>query len=32
MKPMTLFELNSIVRLLVQHNMPDTYWVQGELS
>ena len=29
---MTLFELNSLVREILEEGLPDTYWVQGEVS
>lgn len=32
MRPMTLYELNSLVRETLEMSLPDTYWVQGELS
>ena len=32
MNTLTLYELNSIVQELIETEMPDTYWVQGELS
>lgn len=32
MNPMTLYELNCLVRDALDEALPDTYWVQGELS
>ena len=29
---MTLYELNTFVREIIEAGLPDTYWVQGELS
>ncbi|MBQ8050214.1 MAG: exodeoxyribonuclease VII large subunit [Bacteroidaceae bacterium] len=31
-QPLTLFQLNSLVRETLEAGLPDTYWVQGELS
>ncbi|MBQ9559265.1 MAG: exodeoxyribonuclease VII large subunit [Bacteroidaceae bacterium] len=31
-RPMTLYELNSLVRETLESSFPDTLWVQGELS
>lgn len=30
--PLTLFELNSTVRAMLQHTLPDTFWLAAELS
>ena len=32
MRAMTLYELNTFVRETIEAGLPDTYWVQGELS
>lgn len=32
MIPLSLYELNSLVREAIEQELPDTYWVQGELS
>ena len=32
MRAMTLYELNTFVREIIEAGLPDTYWVQGELS
>ena len=32
MSPLSLYELNSLVREVLELELPDTYWVQGELS
>lgn len=32
MKPLTLYELNTLVRETLEDGLPGTYWVQGELS
>ncbi len=32
MEAITLYELNNIVHGVLQHTMPDTYWIQAELS
>lgn len=32
MEPITLYELNELVRETLELGMPDTYWVQAELS
>ena len=29
--PITLYELNSLVKETLEHELPDTFWVQGEL-
>lgn len=31
-KHLSLFELNSIVREIVSMSLPDSYWVEAELS
>ena len=31
-KRMTLFELNQLVRELIECEMPNEYWVEAELS
>ena len=32
MEPITLYELNELVKETLELGMPDTYWVQAELS
>lgn len=32
MKPLSLYELNALVRDAIAQELPDSYWVQGELS
>ncbi len=32
MNPLSLYELNTLVRDAIAQELPDTYWVQGELS
>lgn len=32
MEPLSLFELNSLVRRSLERCLPDTYWIQAELS
>lgn len=31
-QPLSLYELNTLVRETLEEGLPDTYWVQGELS
>ena len=31
-QPLSLFALNRLVRLMVERQLSDTYWVQAELS
>ena len=32
MTPLTLYELNNLVRCVLENTMPDVYWLQAELS
>ena len=32
MEPLTLYELNRLIRVALREGMPDAYWVQAELS
>lgn len=31
-EPLSLYDLNTLVREVLEEGLPDTYWVQGELS